>query len=78
MYRGVCQMKEYRLPQNLNEGIVDGIIEGYRDYDLKSVLAQTIAAEGVLDATEFGIVLDDVEEQENRVFIEKRCLLVYW
>jgi hypothetical protein len=33
--------------------------------DLKSVLAQTIAAEGVLDATAFGIVLDDVEEQES-------------
>lgn len=32
MYRGVCQVKEYRLPENLNEGIVDGIIEGYRDY----------------------------------------------
>jgi len=33
--------------------------------DLKSVLAQTIAAEGMLDATAFGIVLDDVEEQKS-------------
>jgi len=33
--------------------------------DLKSVLTQTIAAEGVLDASAFGIVLEDVEEQES-------------
>lgn len=33
--------------------------------ELKSVLTQTIADEGVLDATVFGIVLDDVEEQES-------------
>ena len=33
--------------------------------ELQSVLTQTIAAEGVLDATAFGIVLDDVEEQES-------------
>lgn len=33
--------------------------------DLKSILTQTIAAEGVLDASAFGIVLGDVEEQES-------------
>lgn len=33
--------------------------------NLKSVLTQTIAAEGVLDASAFGIVLGDVEEQES-------------
>lgn len=33
--------------------------------DLKSVLTQTIAAEGVLDASVFGIVLGDVDEQES-------------
>lgn len=33
--------------------------------DLKLVLTQTIAAEGVLDASAFGIVLEDVEEQES-------------
>lgn len=33
--------------------------------ELKSILTQTIAAEGVLDATAFGIVLDDVEEQKS-------------
>lgn len=35
------------------------------DEDLKEVLTQTIAAEGVLDASAFGIVLGDVEEQES-------------
>ena len=32
---------------------------------LKSVLTQTVAAEGVLDAAVFGIVLDEVEEKES-------------
>ena len=33
--------------------------------ELKSVLTQTIAAEGVLDAAAFGIVLDELEEKES-------------
>lgn len=33
--------------------------------DLKTILTQTIAAEGALDAESFGIVIDDVAEQEN-------------
>lgn len=31
--------------------------------DLKDILTQTVAAEGVVDAAAFGIVLDDAEEQ---------------
>lgn len=46
--------------------------------ELKSVLTQTIAAEGVLDATAFGIVLDDLGEQEGYIWLEKRCPIVYW
>lgn len=33
------------------------------EQDLKDVLTQTIAAEGIVDAAAFGIVIDDVEEQ---------------
>ncbi len=32
MHRGVFGMKEYRLSEGINASIVDGIIEGYRDY----------------------------------------------
>ena len=33
--------------------------------DLKDILAQTIAAEGIVDAAAFGIVIDDKEAQES-------------
>ena len=40
-------MKEYCLPEKLNEGIVDGIIEGYRDYlDVRRQKARELKVHG--------------------------------
>lgn len=40
-------MKEYCLPESLNESIVDGIIEGYRDYlDMRRQKAQELKVHG--------------------------------
>jgi len=40
-------MEEYRLSENLNEGIVDGIIEGYRDYlDVRRQKARELKVHG--------------------------------
>ena len=40
-------MKEYQLPDKLNESLVDGIIEGYRDYlDVRRQKARELKVHG--------------------------------
>lgn len=45
--RGVGKMQEYQLSDELNESIVDGIIEGYRDYlDVRRQKARELKVHG--------------------------------